>query len=68
MVGGTRGGGSVIVTLTTKLGRLRGHLMELRKKVWEHRHRRRNGAVSAIRHLDGLEDNWDFSEAHKKQH
>ena len=32
-----------------------------------HRRRRRDGALSEIQHLDGLEDIWDLSEAGKKQ-
>ena len=40
--------------------------MELRKKVQEHKRRRRDKALSAIQHLDGLEDNWEMSDVEKK--
>ena len=41
--------------------------MEVRKKVWEHRRRRSDRALSEIQHLDGLEETRDLAEAEKKQ-
>ena len=41
--------------------------MEVWKKLRVHRCRRRDGALSKIQHLDGLEDIWDLSEAGKKK-